>query len=133
MMLLLLFVAVCQTPAPRVAQFSSYVRGERWDFDVTRTDLDSAPVWKDTDSAPPLPPRDAIAAAKKRLTELVPDSEQWRVNQVALRPLSGGWLYVVEYEPPPPTPLGGLTTPVSLVVLLDGRAITPTKTPWPRR
>jgi hypothetical protein len=126
-------LTIGQTPAARVAQFSSYIRGERWDFDVTRADIEGAPAWKDADSAPPLSPRNAIAGATKRLSGLVPDWTQWTLNRVALQTLGAGrWLYLVEYQPPPPTPMGGITASVSFVVLLDGRAIIPTRTPWPR-
>jgi hypothetical protein len=133
MVLLLFIAAMSQAPADHVAQFSSYVRGERWDFRVTQADLDRAPVWREIDSAPPLPPRDALAAARKRLSELVADSERWRRDEIVLKPLVGGWVYVVNFFPPQTDPLGGATQTIGLVVLLDGRAIVPTRTPWPRR
>ena len=115
------------------ASFSGYVRGERWDFKVTRTMLAQAPAWEDAELSPPLTPRRAVAIAAAQLAELLPDSSKWGLRRVSLQQLLGGtrWVYVIEYGGPPPTPVGGMTMEnVPIVVLMNGTTVVPTRSPW---
>src|SRR5690348_8146738 len=70
-----------QTLAP-VLVVSSYLGLERFEFAVTRKDLESTPRWSSDIPEPPFPPRAAIAAARTQFDTLVPDSESWRVKEV---------------------------------------------------
>lgn len=132
----LVLAVMCQLGAfDTVAQFSSYIRAERWDFTVTRTMLEQQPAWVETDPSPPLQVRRAMAIASKQLGELVQDAERWRFNSVALHRVGGesGWVYVVEYGEPPPRSDGGISSHVRLVVLMSGTTVIPTRQPWPPR
>jgi hypothetical protein len=115
------------------AVFSSYIRGERWDFNVTRDSLQETAPWPEPELSPPLPPGRAIQIAAEQLKSLVADAKHWRVNSVSLRPVGneGHWVYVVEFEEPPPRPDGGIHSALGLVVLMNGNVITAIRRPWP--
>jgi len=117
-----------------VATFSSYVRAERWDFVITRETLNQTPLWAEAEDVPPLPVRRAMSIAARQLAGLVSDAERWRFAEVSLRPIGEPrhWVYVVDYSEPPPSPEGGLTSRLALLVLMDGTAVAPSRTPWPR-
>ena|SRR5437870_1915304 len=84
----LVLAAFVQTSgAEVVAQFSSYFRAERWDFAITYSTLERTPAWDESASAPSLSPRQALDIAGRQLTELVSDSERWRVKSISLRPV----------------------------------------------
>lgn len=134
MLLLILLMGALQTGDQDYAGgFSSYVRGERWDFNVTRAALAEAPSWLETEVAPPLPPRRAIQVATEQLQELLTDAERWRLSSVTLRPIGndGNWLYVVAFAEPPPRPDGGIRSSLRLIVLMNGSTVTPARRPWP--
>lgn len=134
-MLALLCLAMLQVngevPGPT---YSSYVDGMRWDFVVRPQALESAPRWPQDSPAPPLAPREAIASARRMLETLLPDSENWRLGNVTLQPLhqDGVWLYTIEFlRDMRPTGLGSyIGSPMRIVVLMDGTAVTPTTRPW---
>ena len=133
-MLTALLVAVAlQASGADAAVFSSHVRGERLDFAVPRSVLQQTPAWSDADLSPPLPPRRAIQIAARQLRELMPDPERWRLSRISMRPIAGGerWLYIVEYDEPPPGPTGGITSSLGLVVLMDGSTVNPKRSLWP--
>jgi hypothetical protein len=113
--------------------FSSYIDGKRWDFVVTHQDIENSPRWLDTDDNPPLSPRAAIRSARLLLSQLMKDGNQWRLDSVQLRPIDfpRSWIYVVDFQQPPPRPDGGISTKMSVVVLMNGRAIVPTSSKWP--
>jgi hypothetical protein len=138
MLSMIVAVALQMAGADQALTRSCYVRGQRWDFAVTRADLARAPVWSPTKPFPPFSPRGAISIARQQLKALVEDSERWPFLSVSLYPISGTdhWMYVVDYAEPisPETGRVGVAgARLGLVVLMDGNAITPTREPWPPR
>jgi hypothetical protein len=131
---LILAILFQTSSTDNVAGFSSYVRSERWDFAIARATLSQTPVWDEADASPPLPVRRAMSIAAKQLAGLVPDADRWRFEAVSLRQIGGAghWVYIVDYNEPPPSSVGGLTSRLSLVVLMDGTPIVPTRKPWPQ-
>jgi hypothetical protein len=132
--------------AGAVANSYSYVDGKRWDFAVSRKDIEDGPRWLNTDDSPPLPPGAAITAARQLLPQLLPDSDmdKWRVASVALNQilLADAWDYEVTFRGPSPCELapppgnggcgfvGGLPE-MRMVVLMNGHAVVPVATKWP--
>jgi hypothetical protein len=118
-----------------VAEFFHYLPGERWVFTVTSEALDRTPSWLEDELSPPLPPRRAGHVAMQQLGTLVADAERWRLNTISLQPTGspGKWVYIVKIEEPPPRSDGGVHGSMSLVVLMDGRAVVPRREPWPQR
>src|SRR5262245_23555164 len=116
-----------------IASWSSYVLGQRWDFIVRKDDLDRSPAWSELIDDPPLPPRSAIQAAQLLLDRLVSNAREWRLRRVRLDQIGrpDGWVYVVEFSEPPPSPLGGLVSRMEIVVLMTGVAVEPKRSPWP--
>ena len=114
-------------------KYSSYVDGKRWDFIVSRQDIENSPRWREVDVSPPLPPRVAIQSARFLLWQLIKDARTWRLASVKLQPIyrPGDWIYLVEFAPPPPRTHGGLINTMTVVVLMNGRAIVPVSSKWP--
>ena len=118
--------------APR---FSSYVDGVQWDFVVSPRDVGAAPTWGPDADAPPLPPGAAIASARALLGTLFENSRSWRLERASLHPLREPdlWFYAVEFrrELPSTSLLGSRPGgTMTVVVLMDGAAVTPTRRPW---
>jgi len=61
------------------------------------------------------------------------DADKWRLASVKLQPIlfPDAWIYVVEFAPPPARPDGGIYTTMTVVVLMNGRAIVPLSSKWP--
>jgi len=87
----------------------------------------------DTYDNPPLSPRAAIQSAHILLSQLMKDADKWRLASVKLQPIlfPDAWIYVVEFAPPPARPDGGIYTTMTVVVLMNGRAIVPLSSKWP--
>ena len=129
-----------RVPSPQSAdaKFYSYVNGEKWEFIVADTDLVNVPVWAATDDAPPLPPRAAIRSAGEMLRKLLADGGEWEFESVTLRPQRtrkgpDTWLYLVTFLSPfqPRSGVAGsvIRSPVTLLVLMNGRAVAPARSP----
>lgn len=125
-----------QSPNER---FYSYVNGEKWEFSVADTDLVNVPVWRVAEDAPPLPPRAAIRSAREMLQTLLADGSEWEFHRVALqlqrmRTGPDAWVYLVDFVSPftPPSGFAGSISrsQVTLVVLMDGRAVAPVRSPY---
>jgi hypothetical protein len=116
-----------------VAGFTSYAQGQVWQFEVTRTALARSPDWDDHSETPPLSPREAIRIGQRQLRELVTTVDGWRLDSVSLRPLNPPtkWVYLVEFEEPPPRPEGGIHSSLRLVVLMDGSTVMPVRSAQP--
>jgi hypothetical protein len=119
--------ALCQYSA----EFSSYYSGNRYDFRLTHEQLANTPAWLEDDPNPPLSPRTAKNAALTYLRTLFDNASTWRVHEIKLVPLTERWVYLVSFTPPLPRDCQDcLTTPFSVVVTMDGNAITAVVSRW---
>jgi hypothetical protein len=119
--------ALCQYSA----EFSSYYAGNRYDFRLTRQKLSNTPAWLEDDPNPPLSPRAAQNAALTYLNTLFDNASAWRLEEIKLIPVSERWVYVVSFTPPLPRNCQDcLTTPFSVVVTMDGSAISAVLSRW---
>jgi hypothetical protein len=134
MLIAVLMALALQNPAePNRALFSSHVDGARWEFVVRDADLDACPVWQESADHPPLAPRAAARAAQALLRPLVEQADTWEQDEISLRPIlghPGAWVYLVRFLTPlPPAKPGtvgsSLRGQLSVVVLMDGRAVVP--------
>ena len=113
------------------AEFSSYYSGNRYDFRLTHEQVANTPAWLEDEPNPPLSPRTAKNVALTYLRTLFDDANTWRVNEIKLVPLTERWVYVVSFTPPLPRDCRDcLTTPFSIVVTMDGNAITAVVSRW---
>jgi hypothetical protein len=132
----LLFAAMIQPSGnDLIGMYSSYVHGERWDFNIHRNDMDQTPRWSAFLDDPPLSPRRAIQAAESELNKLLPNANDWRLSAVHILPVAvqDSWVYMVEFLETPPGTHDGPAQSMSIVVLMTGRAIEPTHRPWPEK
>jgi hypothetical protein len=119
------------TMSQQVAEFSSYYSGNRYDFRLTHEQLLNTPAWLEDEPNPPLSPRTAQSAALSYLRTLFDDANAWRLEEIKLVPLSERWVYVVSFTPPPPANVADyMATPFSIVVTMDGNAVTAVVSQW---
>lgn len=131
-MLTLMVGALCgSAPCQYSAEFSSYYSGNRYDFRLTGEQLSNTPAWLEDELNPPLSSRSAKNAALTYLKTLFDSASVWRVNEIKLVPLSERWVYVVSFTPPMPRDCQDcLTTSFSVVVTMDGNALTAVVSRW---
>jgi hypothetical protein len=127
-----MIVALCGTALPQqAAEFSSYYSGNRYDFRLTHKQLLNTPAWLEDEPNPPLSPRMAQSAATNYLRTLFDNATAWRLEEIKLVPLIERWVYVVSFTPPPPPNVADyMSTPFSIVVTMDGTAITAAVSRW---
>ena len=117
------------------AQYSSYVKTNRYDFKVTEADMASTPVWKDQDDHPPLAARKALGLARARLAQLVSDSKDWKLDSLSLQPWGDGshWYYLAVFTAPAPSDRVYIGRPVDMTipVLMSGETVKPKVSAWP--
>jgi hypothetical protein len=142
MLLAVMLILWLQAPPDGGGVFYSYVDGMRWAFAVCAVDVDRSPRWDDSEDAPPLPPRAAVRSARELLRKYVERADDWELAKVSVQPIAGRsdvWVYLVDFNKPlPPLPdhpgegVAGsiLRSAVSVVVMMDGTAITPQRQPW---
>ncbi len=119
--------ALCQYSA----EFSSYYSGNRYDFRLTREQLSNTPAWLEDEPNPPLSLRTAQNAALAYLRTLFDNASAWTIEEIKLIPLSERWVYVVSFIPALPRNCQDcMTTPFSVVVTMDGNAITGVVSRW---
>ena len=119
--------ALCQY----VAEFNSYYSGKRYDFRITSERLLITPPWLDGEPDPPLSARSAKDIAAVYLSDLFKNASAWRAGEIALYPVAERWVYLISFDPPlPPGCLDCMSTPFKIVVLMDGMAVTATKSRW---
>lgn len=130
--LALMIAALCGTALPQqAAEFSSYYSGNRYDFRLTHKQLLNTPAWLEDEPNPPLSPRMAQSAAMNYLRTLFDSATTWRLEEIKLVPLIERWVYVVSFTPPPPPNVADyMSTPFSIVVTMDGTAITAAVSRW---
>jgi len=113
------------------AEFSSYYSGNRYDFRLTQEQLSNTSAWLEDEPNPPLSPRTAKTAALTYLRTLFDSASAWSVNEIKLVPLSERWVYVVSFTPPLPRGCADcVTVPFSVVVTMDGNAVTAVVSRW---
>jgi hypothetical protein len=121
--------------------FTSVAEGQRWTFAVGGPALERSPRWREADDAPPLAARAAIRSARAMLGALVKAGGAWELGRVSLQPIAGGrdaWVYLVDFASPLRLRAGAgagsaLREQMTLVVLMDGTAVTPVRRAAPRR
>ena len=119
------------TMSQQVAEFSSYYSGNRYDFRLTHKQLLNTPAWLEDEPNPPLSPRTAQSAALGYLKTLFDDANAWRLEEIKLVPLSERWVYIVSFTPPPPPNVADYwATPFSIVITMDGNAVTAVVSQW---
>lgn len=119
--------ALCQYSA----EFSSYYSGSRYDFRLTREQLSNTPAWLDAETNPPLSARAAKDIAAVYLSDLFKNASAWRVGEIALYPVAERWVYLISFDPPPtPRCYDCISAPFKIVVLMDGVAVSATKSRW---
>ena len=130
--LALMIGALCGTAlSQQAAEFSSYYSGNRYDFRLTHKQLLNTPAWLEDEPNPPLSPRMAQSAAMNYLRTLFDNATAWRLEEIKLVPLIERWVYVVSFTPPPPPNVADhMSTPFSIVVTMDGTAITAVVSRW---
>jgi len=103
--LALMIGALCSTAmSQQAAEFRSYYAGNRYDFRLTHKQLLNTPAWLE---------------------------DAWRLEEIKLVPLSERWVYVVSLTPPPPPNCYDcMASPFSIVVTMDGNAVTAVVSPW---
>jgi hypothetical protein len=110
------------------ASFSSYYKGNRYDFNITQERLNRIPSWPATEANPPLSPRKAMAVAVAYLPKLVEDAGKWHQDEVTLTQVGhrDKWVYVVKFSGPlPPGVMDGMVPQMRLVVLMNGEIVVP--------
>ena len=73
-------------------------KGKQYELVVMQSDLDRAPLWRPADPNPPLAQRDAVASARKAVSE-IPESTDWKVTALTLERVGhdGQWVYMVQF------------------------------------
>ena len=113
------------------AEFSSYYSGNRYDFRITPERLLSTPAWLEGEPNPPLSARSAKDIAAAYLNELFRDASGWRVGEISLFPVADRWVYLISFDSPRRAGCQDcMSTPFKIVVLMDGIAVTATKSRW---
>jgi len=130
--LALMIGALCSTAmSQQAAEFRSYYSGNRYDFRLTHKQLLNTPAWLEGEPNPPLSPRTAQSGAVSYLRTLFDNASAWRLEEIKLVPLSERWVYVVSLTPPPPPNCYDcMASPFSIVVTMDGNAVTAVVSPW---
>jgi len=132
-----LFTFSLTQPLPcKADSWYSYYEGYKYTVDLSSEQVQKAPEWLPSEDNPPLPARKALKAATDVLYQLLPDAAKWTLRSISLEPVCGhtGWAYVItfySYFHAPPGYRGGFSgylPPMTLCVLMDGKAIEPVVT-----
>jgi hypothetical protein len=147
--IIMIFVAVnafSQEMAPKVGghyengfvcSFYSRIDGKELTFGLTEKQANQLSAWKTSMENPPVAVRQAIQSARKKLEELFPAKRVWTLEDVTLKPVvftldaKDGvelWQYHITFarHSDPPNPHSSDTDgKVTLIVLMDGTAISP--------
>jgi hypothetical protein len=140
MLLAVLLALALQSPPEEAAVFWSNVEGTRWESVVRWVDVFESPRWQASEDNPPLSPRAAVRSARSVLLNMVERAEDWALVRVSLQSIADRadlWIYVVEFSEARPdlsNQSGGvirsaLGSPLSMVVMMDGTAVTPVRRP----
>jgi len=127
-LIVLVLCAFSCAACAQFAVFSSYRDNVRYDFRITREQLNQSPKWMVDEPNPPLSPRRAQAVGTTYIHKLFTDSSEWRVFSVELVPLANDkWVYLIAFAVPRVTTLMGcadcLSTTFKVVVLMDGTKV----------
>jgi hypothetical protein len=115
---------------------ASYADGKAFYIAIRDEDLVKSPQWKAEAPNPPLSPKAAMASADRLMVALVKGSKlgRWCCVSATLSParLVDRWFWDVRYEPETPRREStGIETHLRLIVLMDGRVLSPTVKPFP--
>ncbi len=98
-------------------------------FTISADEIDAGPMWESSEECPPLPPRQAIAEARRLMARLFPDIDEKyvRFDGCSLRRLdSARWYYLVGFFIPAEEP-GCDDQLFDIPVLFSGRGLLPEK------
>jgi hypothetical protein len=128
-------VVLCSISLTGMAQaqatYSNYHSGNRFDFEINGERLSKSPVWSEDQECPPLPARAAVKIANAQLHKLFDDADKWTNPGLHLARLGDHWVYLVEFdEPPPAGALEHLSSPFRIPVLMNGDTVEPKVSQW---
>ena len=121
-----------------VCSYYSRIDGKELTFGLTEIQANQLSAWKTSEGNPPVSVRQAIQSARKKLEELFPAKRVWTLEDVTLKPVvytldaKDGvelWLYLITFarrSDPPNSHSSNIDGKVTVIVLMDGTAITPT-------
>lgn len=123
-----------------VFSFDSALGGKAYTYEIRASRLKSVPEWDSNANAPPLSPRDAIKIGSNGLKmleergffEKKPVSNEWELTEASLVPITGEkWLWKMRFEeiPGEGKGLSGITGEATVVVLMDGKILVPSRIP----
>lgn len=118
-----------QTAGQSVLRIESKLNDEVFISTVFEEDLQTMPKWSESVEWPALSPRKAIRSART-VAEGKSKIVDWHLQKISLIPVGdpGNWVYLVEFRPlPRGIPVNGFVSSFQIIVLLDGRAITPNR------
>lgn len=123
-----------------VFSFESALGGDAFVYEIRESRLKSVPKWEPNASSPPLSPGDAIKIGnnglkmleKRGFFERKPESNEWELIEASLVPIGGQeWLWKLRFEeiPGKGKGLSGITGEATVVVLMDGKILVPSRVP----
>jgi hypothetical protein len=109
-------------PTNMIPLASYHFAGRDYFCFVTESNFFGGPLWQPDKGEPPLSARRAVEIAQQHAKALVPKSDSFKPQEIALKTFIDMWFYVVQLAPSnwraPGTgrPMG----PIKIVVLMDG-------------
>jgi hypothetical protein len=107
-----------------VCIISSTLRGKEMTATVTLDAFRKAPLWNDTQQPPPLNVETAISKAENFAKAFKTDSQVTEVGDIAIKRLGNAqYIYIVQVFFYTGAKREGFSTPLNVVVLMDGTVI----------
>ncbi len=100
---------------------SAYNNNQKYEYLIKKSALEKSPKWNEDEQNPPLSPRSAVNIAENTLKIYIPETSQWKLNQLTLRKVSDSWVYVVSFiGPHPKGQYDGIVSTFEIPVVFDG-------------
>ncbi len=122
----LLCAATC-FPARSIDEIHSYHNGKRYTLRITGEMQAKCPRWNpEADANPPVSAAKALAEAKKFIAGVEkPEDEWWELENLALEPVSGRWIWRARYLLRRDGVSIGVPTMMDCCILMDGTRVEP--------